>query len=140
MTWGTIVKYLIILWMDGFELDKDRGIQQLRKTAEKFTITIKDGCCTNFLPPTTECMPVKGRKYTMTHSDATRELFLSIGNQYNFNAAINFKIRDEVLAEWIQQNEQFNFWGKVHVNRGEFDENSSKKRFLIFEREAKLAK
>ncbi|WHY75283.1 staygreen family protein [Neobacillus sp. WH10] len=93
---------------------------------------------TKFLPSTTECVPVKGRKYTLTHSDATGELFLSIGHQYNLTA-INFKIRDEVLAEWIQKNGQFNFWGKVHVSGGEFDEHSSKKRFLIFEREAKLA-
>ncbi|WP_066371996.1 staygreen family protein [Neobacillus fumarioli] len=94
--------------------------------------------CTQFLPSTTECMPVKGRKYTLTHSDATGELFLSIGTQYNLSA-INFKIRDEVLAEWIEHNGQLIFKGKVYVSGGEFDEHSSKQRFMIFQREMKLA-
>jgi hypothetical protein len=90
------------------------------------------------LPFTTECWPVNGRKYTLTHSDATGELFLSIGNHFNLSA-INLKIRDEVLAEWTSVNGQFIFKGKVYVSGGEFDEHSSKKRSMIFKREAKLA-
>lgn len=93
---------------------------------------------TTFLPSTTDCLPVDGRKYTLTHSDATGKLFLSIGNHYNL-PAINAKIRDEVLAEWISQYAQFICKGKVYVSGGEFDEHSSKQRFIIFQREIKLA-
>ncbi|MBS4172980.1 staygreen family protein [Bacillus sp. FJAT-49736] len=98
----------------------------------------KDKLHTTFMPSTTECTPVKHRKYTLTHSDTTGQLFLSIGNQYNL-PAINFKTRDEVLAEWIQHKEELHLWGKVYVSRGEFDVQTSKKRFLIFQRELTLA-
>lgn len=93
---------------------------------------------TVFLPHANECLPVNGRKYTLTHSDTTGDLFLTIGNHFN-HAAINIKMRDEVLAEWIRKNEQFIFIGKVYISGGEFDEHSSKNRFYIFQREAQLA-
>jgi len=93
---------------------------------------------TKYLPFTTEYLPVDGRKYTLTHSDVTGELFLSIGNHYDL-PAINLKIRDEVLAKWASQNRQFIFQGKVYVSGGEFDERSSMQRFMIFQREMKLA-
>lgn len=90
------------------------------------------------MPFTTESLPVDGRKYTLTHYDTTGELFLSIGNHYDL-PAINLKIRDEVLATWTSQNGQFIFQGKVYVSGGEFDEHSSKQRFMIFQKEMKLA-
>ncbi|KAB2336363.1 hypothetical protein F7731_11675 [Cytobacillus depressus] len=93
---------------------------------------------TKFLPPTNQWFPVNGRKYTLTHSDTSGDLFLTIGNRFNL-AAINLKTRDEVLAEWFRKDKQFIFIGKVYVSGGEFDEPSSRKRFLIFQKEAKLA-
>ncbi|TGB03432.1 staygreen family protein [Halobacillus salinus] len=42
--------------------------------------------------------PVEGRKYTLTHSDETGELFLTIGTTYAFDKIT--PMRDEVLAEW----------------------------------------
>ncbi|MGE8081491.1 staygreen family protein [Peribacillus loiseleuriae] len=57
---------------------------------------------TKYLPFVTEGLPVDGRKYTLTHSDVTGELFLSIGNHYDL-PAINLKIRDEVLAKWTSK-------------------------------------
>lgn len=38
------------------------------------------------------------RKYTLTHSDETADLFLTIGKKYDYEKTN--KIRDEVLAEW----------------------------------------
>ena len=43
------------------------------------------------------------RKYTLTHSDITGDLFLSIGPDYDYKKISNFYsklLRDEVLAEW----------------------------------------
>ena len=43
--------------------------------------------------------PIMPRKYTLTHSDETAELFLSIGNKYDLDK-INYSVRDEVLGSW----------------------------------------
>lgn len=47
------------------------------------------------------------RRYTLTHSDITGKLFLSIASQYNQKQISNFYtklMRDEVLAELIEEN------------------------------------
>jgi len=47
--------------------------------------------------------PVFPRKYTLTHSDITGELFLSIGKEYDAKKLSNIHtwlMRDEVLGEW----------------------------------------
>ena len=44
------------------------------------------------------------RRYTLTHSDLTGDLFLTIGSDYNKKQISGFYtrlMRDEVLAEWI---------------------------------------
>lgn len=43
--------------------------------------------------------PVEGRKYTLTHSDETAELFLVVGNEFAWDK-VN-ETRDEVFAQWI---------------------------------------
>jgi hypothetical protein len=42
--------------------------------------------------------PVEGRKYTLTHSDDTAELFLTIGSEFAWDK-VN-ETRDEVFAQW----------------------------------------
>jgi hypothetical protein len=47
--------------------------------------------------------PIIPRKYTLTHSDTTGELFLSIGKEYDQKKLSNIYtrlMRDEVLGEW----------------------------------------
>jgi len=49
------------------------------------------------------CLP---RRYTLTHSDITGDLFLSIDKDYDKRALSNWYIkfmRDEVLAEWQEE-------------------------------------
>ncbi|MDF2929621.1 MAG: hypothetical protein K0Q75_1859 [Anaerospora sp.] len=61
----------------------------------KFT---KNNLSVNLRPGITPCQPIIPRRYTLTHSDQTGQLFLSIGLDYatdEINAS-----RDEVLAEW----------------------------------------
>ena len=47
--------------------------------------------------------PIFPRKYTLTHSDFTGDLFLSIGSNYDYKKFSNLYsklLRDEVLGEW----------------------------------------
>ncbi|MDP4164043.1 MAG: staygreen family protein [Bacillota bacterium] len=92
----------------------------------------------NLLAPATANRPFEGRKYTLTHSDQTGDLFLSIGTVYNW-AVINPSFRDEVIAEWIPQMGEFTLYGKVYISGGEYDEAYARLRFLIFKKELELA-
>ncbi len=63
---------------------------------------------TTFFPPTTSDSPIIPRRYTLTHSDRTGELFLTIASDYNYKQLKGWQtriMRDEVLAEW-QKNEK----------------------------------
>lgn len=56
--------------------------------------------------------PIEGRKYTLTHSDETGELFLTVALAYAYDK-INFVKRDEVFGEWKKINNRFIF--KIYV-------------------------
>lgn len=92
-----------------------------------------DELSTIILPPATSFAPVEGRKYTMTHDDQTEQLFVSIGYQYDYDQIK--AIRDEVLTEWVPHSGQYAMLGKVYVSGGEFDENTTYVRYMIFKRE-----
>lgn len=50
--------------------------------------------------------PIVPRRYTLTHSDATGDLFLTIAPDYDrkqISGAYTRLMRDEVLAEWVQE-------------------------------------
>ena len=60
------------------------------------------------------------RRYTLTHSDATGELFLTIGTTYDHKALsglYNKLMRDEVLGEW-QTGQQPRLLVHCHVSGG----------------------
>ena len=54
---------------------------------------------TTFIPPITPIGPIEGRKYTLTHSDTTGEIFLDVGYKYNYSA-INEDLRDELIGKY----------------------------------------
>ena len=61
-----------------------------------------ENLCINFLPRTTIEGPLIPRRYTLTHSDRTGELFLYVGIDYNKHQISGWYtrlMRDEVLAE-----------------------------------------
>lgn len=80
--------------------------------------------------------PVIGRKYTLTHSDITGDLFLTIGQQFAYDK-IN-PMRDEVLAEWRTYNGYPFLYVYVYVD-GQFGPGISAVRNAIFRRELPLA-
>ncbi|WP_019241406.1 staygreen family protein [Bacillus massilioanorexius] len=92
---------------------------------------------TTILPPATEFAPVEGRKYTVTHDDVSGHIFVSIG--YSYDESNLTDMRDEVIATWVPHLGQYALIGKVYVTGGEFDENTSQIRYMIFKMEMEKA-
>ncbi len=77
--------------------------------------------------------PIVPRAYTLTHSDRTGDLYLTIGEVYNYpqiSGRYTRLMRDEVLAEWQFQNEP-SFHVHCHVSGG-FLFGSAGWRYAIF--------
>lgn len=101
-----------------------------RLNPEKLSVEFRDNV--------TPINPIIPRKYTLTHSDETAELFLTIGKNYAYDKIS--KMRDEVLGKWIynNNNNKYIYYAYVYVN-GKFDPNMSYIRNMIFIRELPLA-
>ena len=84
---------------------------------------------------------ILSRYYTLTHSDRTGKLFLSIGNQYNTNQISRLYtklMRDEVLAELADEQDSLAFRVHCHVSGGVVI-GMAKWRYDIFHYELPLA-
>lgn len=81
--------------------------------------------------------PLIPRNHTLTHSDFTGELFLTIGTQFAWDT-INPDLRDEVLGEWKKQGNMVYYNVHVLVNDEE-DLETAIRRNEIFRRELPLA-
>ncbi|MFX1438163.1 MAG: staygreen family protein [Promethearchaeota archaeon] len=80
---------------------------------EKLHITYKDSVNEDKL--------ILPRKYTLTHSDSTGELFLTIGSEYDYDQISRLYtrfMRDEVLAEWQLTNNHYELHFYLHVSGG----------------------
>ena len=80
------------------------------------------------------------RRYTLTHSDITGQLFLSIGNQYDtkqISGLYTRLMRDEVLAEFAREEEGLVFRVYCHISGG-FVFGTAKWRYNIFHSELPL--
>jgi hypothetical protein len=79
----------------------------------------------------------QSRKYTLTHSDVTGDLFLSIGDRYDQDELSGFYnkfMRDEVLAEVrVNDKQQPEFHVHCHVSGG-LVLGSASWRYAIFQR------
>jgi hypothetical protein len=65
--------------------------------------------------------PLTPRCYTLTHSDRTGDLFLSIGSTYNrpqISGWYTRFLRDEVLAEWVADKDGPSLHVHCHVSGG----------------------
>ena len=61
------------------------------------------------------------RRYTLTHSDMTGELFLTISRDYDkkqINGLYTRFMRDEVLGEWLQDSGELSLHLYCHVSGG----------------------
>ena len=74
-----------------------------------------------YLPGVSQAEPLSPRRYTLTHSDVTGELFLSIGTEYDRKRISHWYtklMRDEVLAEWEVENGEPSLMVHCHVSGG----------------------
>ncbi|MDG0794030.1 staygreen family protein [Cohnella ginsengisoli] len=81
--------------------------------------------------------PVVPRRYTLTHSDATGDLFLTVGALYAWDR-INV-MRDEVLSEWRREGACVRNVSCVYLDNGEIGEEAAARRNEVFRRELPLA-
>jgi hypothetical protein len=80
--------------------------------------------------------PISPRKYTLTHSDSTGDLFLSVGADYDQDAISGIYtriMRDEVLAELTEEQTGPKIHVYCHVSGG-FVFGSASWRYAIFQR------
>lgn len=80
---------------------------------EKLHVTFKEGVFARELS-----LP---RRYTLTHSDSTGDMFLSIGSDYDCEQISGFYtrlMRDEVLAELIDNHQEVSLNVYCHVSGG----------------------
>jgi hypothetical protein len=80
------------------------------------------------------------RRYTLTHSDSTGELFLSIGYDFDRNKISSLYtrlMRDEILAEIVNNEEAFLLRVYCHVSGG-FIIGTAGWRYNIFQNELPL--
>ena len=93
-----------------------------------------------FVTGVTPAGPVTPRRYTLTHSDATGDLYLTIGLDYDRRQISGWYarlMRDEVLAEWRQEEDGPALHVHCHVSGG-FVLGSAGWRYAIFRRELPL--
>ncbi|MGH4119091.1 staygreen family protein [Clostridium sp.] len=69
----------------------------------------------NFGNGTGRTEPIIPRKYTLTHSDTTGELFLTIAEKYDYKKISD--MRDEVLAEWVFINNEYALMVNLMVDK-----------------------
>jgi hypothetical protein len=67
-----------------------------------------------FVQGVTSTEPIIPRRYTLTHSDITAELFLTIGLDYAYDKIS--AMRDEVLGEWVYADKQYYYQVYLHVD------------------------
>ena len=84
----------------------------------------------------TPTSPLEKRTYTMTHSDETGDLFVTIGLNYALDK-VN-PTRDEVYLMWQKIGDKNLLYGEVLID-GEGLQGNSQIRYDIFKREMPLA-
>jgi len=94
-----------------------------------------------YLPSASPDSPASPRYYTLTHSDSTGDLFLTIGQCYDKKQISKWYtrlMRDEVLAELRKDAEGYSLNVYCHVSGG-FVFGRAKWRYDIFRSELSLA-
>ena len=97
---------------------------------ERLSVEYRDGV--------TATDPVISRHHTLTHSDDTGELFLTIGTQFAWDK-LNNDMRDEVIGEWKTNGHCIYYNAYVMVNKEGQDFNTAMRRYEVFRRELPLA-
>ena len=92
------------------------------------------------LTGSTSITPNSPRRYTLTHSDLTGDLYLTIGYDYDkkqISKLYTRLMRDEILAELVKNEGSLEFRVYCHVSGG-FVVGTAKWRYNIFHSEMQL--
>jgi hypothetical protein len=92
--------------------------------------------CVKFMGEADPEGPANPRRYTLTHSDTTGDLFLSVGSDYARKAISGFYtrlMRDDVLAELLESQSGPELHVYCHVSGG-LVVGSARWRYAIFQR------
>ena len=95
---------------------------------EKLSVEFREGVTTTD--------PIIPRCYTLTHSDITAELFLTIGLIFAYDKIT--VMRDEVFGEWVNAKEQYFYYVSLYVD-GQLGQGETSIRDYVFRRELPLA-
>ncbi|MEK4384647.1 staygreen family protein [Solibacillus sp. FSL W7-1464] len=82
--------------------------------------------------------PIISRHHTLTHSDDTGDLFLTIGTKFAWNK-VNPQLRDEVLGEWKADGHYLYYSAYILINKENQDFDTAMRRYEVFRRELPLA-
>ena len=82
--------------------------------------------------------PIIPRNYTLTHSDFSGELFLTIGTHFAWDKVIP-DTRDEVIGEWRINGDFIKYYIYLCIAQEKHDLNAATSRNEIFRRELPLA-
>ncbi|AMX82388.1 staygreen family protein [Geobacillus thermoleovorans] len=85
----------------------------------------------------TQLSPVNGRLYTLTHSDTTGTLFLTVSRAFVTDQLTSQ--RDEVLGEWKQAGQQLVLFLYVFVGNRQMGRQENARRANVFKKELPLA-
>jgi hypothetical protein len=69
----------------------------------------------------TETDPITPRRYTLTHSDVTWRLTLTIGSEYDRRQISGWYtrfMRDEIIAEWVKRDSSYSLDVYCHISGG----------------------
>jgi len=99
-----------------------------RLNPEKLSVSLQPGV--------TLLAPIIPRSYTLTHSDVTAELFLTIGRK-SAKEEIGAE-KDELRAKWVFTDHQYKLYVYVNVG-GPFEKSMIAKRYHVFVKELPLA-
>ncbi|MCD5324923.1 MULTISPECIES: staygreen family protein [Pontibacillus] len=93
---------------------------------------------TQYRPDIEHFTPFSERTYTLTHSDQTGDLFLTVSKEFATDQTN--EMRDEVFGWWTQpKNNQVQFQGSVLVGTEDIPETAQQIRYQIFMREMSTA-
>jgi hypothetical protein len=95
-----------------------------------------DKLSVEFRESVTTVAPIIPRRYTLTHSDITAELFLTIGLSYAYDKIT--AMRDDVLGEWVKVKDGYLYYVYLYVD-GQPGAGAASIRNFIFRRELPLA-
>ncbi|MCM3236406.1 staygreen family protein [Heyndrickxia oleronia] len=93
-----------------------------------------DNLSVNILPLATKLTPLQGRRYTLSHSEATGEWLVSIGLKGS-KQITSFDLQNVIQAEWTTKMGEYVLLGKINIDSEANDKKLAQIRYMIYQKE-----